>query len=217
MKRSPLERFLLLLAGLFAVAAAPDKASQDPPGMVTMTAEQQHTVKLQTALVTRQAITEPIRVPATIGFDIGHVAVLRPLAPARVLRLLVAPGDRVNAGQALARLQIPSLVDAEERLASARSSLQEASAGVAVARDALRRGEILARDGSLARAEAERRRLVLAQAQATEASARNQISALLTQVAQLDPGGANRQQGDGSWEERQPWWRRSPAWWRAWM
>ncbi len=153
-----------------------------------MSQEQQRTVGLQTARAQRRPITEPVRVPATIAFDEGHVAVLRALAPARVIRLLVQPDDEVHAGQALAELDIPSLITEEENLASARASSHEAEAGVAVARDAVRRGEILARDGSLARAEAERRRLVLAQVQASAESARNHVEALRTQVDRLHPG-----------------------------
>lgn len=46
---------------------------------------------------------------------------------------------------------------------------------------------MLARDGSLSRAEAERRRLVLAQAQANADAARNHVAALQTQVDRLHP------------------------------
>ena len=183
-----------MFAAWLLIAAAPDSQNshqKDPPGSVMMSQEQQRTVGLRTARVERRPITEPVRVPATIAFDQGHVAVLRPLVPARVVRLLVQPDDAVHAGQALATLDIPSLVIAEENLASARASATEAEAGVSVARDALRRGEILARDGSLAHAEAERRRLTLAQAQASADSARNHVEALRTQVDRLHPEGTH--------------------------
>jgi cobalt-zinc-cadmium efflux system membrane fusion protein len=182
------------LAALLIAAAAPadkgDKGTkpQDPPGVVRMTQEQQGTIKLQTARADRRPITEPVHVPGTVAFDQGHVALLRPLAQARVVRLLAQPGDAVRAGQPLAELDIPSLVNAEEGLAAAEASVREAEAGVAVARDSLRRGEILARDGSLARAEAERRRLVLAQAVAALDAARARVTALRAEVARLDPG-----------------------------
>jgi len=114
--------------------------------------------------------------------------VLRPLAQARVLRLLAQPGDTVRAGQPLAELDIPSLSTAQADLASAQASVREAEAAVAVARDSLRRGEALARDGSLARAEAERRRLVLAQADAAAEAAKARSGALQAEVARLNPG-----------------------------
>ena len=161
---------------------------KDPPGLVRMSAEQQKTIQLQTAHADRRPITEPVRVPGTVSFDQGHVAVLRPLAQALVTRLLAQPGDSVQVGQALAELQIPSLVTAQAGLTAARASNRESEAGVAVARDALRRGENLARDGSLARAEVERRRLVLAQADAGVESAHARTSALQADVARLNPG-----------------------------
>ncbi len=187
-----MRRALLLAAALLAMAAGkgepPKDAPQDPPGVVRMSDEQQKTVKLQTARADRRPITEPVNVPGTVAFDQGHVATLRPLAQARVLRLLVQPGDPVRAGQPLAELDIPSLTTAQTGLLAAQASVREAEAGVAVARDALRRGELLARDGSLSRAEAERRRLVLAQANAAAESARARAGALQTEVGRLNPG-----------------------------
>ena len=180
---------VLLAALCLALGAAKDEpAPKDPPGVVRMTAEQQKTIKLQTARADRRPITEPVNVTGTVAFDQGHVAVLRPLAQARVLRLLAQPGDTVRAGQPLAELDIPSLSTAQAGVASAQASMREAEAAVAVARDSLRRGEALARDGSLARAEAERRRLVLAQAEAAAEAVKARGGALQAEVARLNPG-----------------------------
>ncbi len=182
---------LALLSLLPAVARAKDAkpaTPADPPGMVRMSAEQQKTAGLQTARVAAREITEPMRVPGSIAFAQGHVAVLRPLAQARVLRLLAQPGDLVRAGQPLAEIYMPSLADEEANLATARASVREAAAGVAVAREALRRGLLLSQDGSLSRAEAERRRLVLAQAEAQAESARARAAALQAQIQRLGAG-----------------------------
>ena len=94
----------------------------------------------------------------------------------------------MRAGQKLAELDIPSLNSSQADLAAADASVQEAEAGVAVARDSLRRGELLARDGSLARAEADRRRLVLAQADSAAKAARARAAALQAGVGRLNPG-----------------------------
>jgi len=190
MRDTTMGRGAVLIAALcLALGAAKDEpAPKDPPGVVRMTAEQQKTVKLQTARADRRPITEPVNVTGTVAFDQGHVAVLRPLAQARVLRLLAQPGDTVRAGQPLAELDIPSLSTAQADLTSAQASVREAEAAVAVARDSLRRGEALARDGSLARAEAERRRLVLAQADAAAEAAKARSGALQAEVARLNPG-----------------------------
>ena len=176
-----MRRAALAVTAALLTAAAP----HDPPGVVSMSQEQQHTIKLQTARAEQRAITEAVRVPGTVAFDEGHVARLRPFAQGRVLRLLVQPGDQVRAGQPLAELETPLLTNDEENLAAARASVREAEAGVAVARDALRRGVILARDGSLSRAEAERRRLVLAQAEAAADTAHARTAALQAEVARL--------------------------------
>jgi cobalt-zinc-cadmium efflux system membrane fusion protein len=179
------------LAAILLAAAAPKDqkakpaAPQNPPGIVSMSQEQQHTIKLQTVRAEQRPITEAVRVPGTVAFDEGHVARLRPFAQGRVLRLLVQPGDPVRAGQPLAELDTPLLTNDEENLAAARASVREATAGVAVARDALRRGETLARDGSLSWAEAERRRLVLVQAGAAAESARARVTALEAEVKRL--------------------------------
>ncbi len=174
-----------------AVAGPPGDKGSDPPGVVRMSAEQQKTVKLRTARAERRPITEPLRLPGDVVFDQGHVAVIRPLAPATVVRLLVQPGDPVRADQALAEVEIPSLIDAQDSLAAAQAAIKEAEAGVAVARDALRRGEILARDGSLSRAEAERRRLALAQAVAQADVGRARLTALRARVSRLHPANSS--------------------------
>ena len=189
-----MRRSAAVLAGML-IAVAPARAADpkgaqpaDPPGVVRMSDEQQKTVQLQCAQADRRPITNPVRVPGAVAYDPGHVALLRPFGQARVLRLLAQPGDVVAAGQRLADLDMPGLATTEQDLAAANASVREADAGVAVARDALRRGELLARDGSLAHAEAERRRLVLAQAVAAADTARARTAALKVEVARLNPG-----------------------------
>ena len=188
-------RWLLLAACLLpSLAFAADKAKQpdkpaDPPGVVRMSTEQQRTVQLLTSRAESRPITEPVRVPGAVMFDPGHVAVLRPFNQARVMRLLVGVGDRVTAGQPLADLDMPSLATYQQDLVAARAAVPEAEAGLALARAALARGEILARDGSLARAEAERRRLMVVQASTALDAARARATALGAIVGRLSPSG----------------------------
>ncbi len=176
------------LAALLLLGGAGNDA-QPTPGVVRMSKQQQQTVNLQLARAAERPISQPVRVPGAVAFDEAHVAMLRPLAPARVERLLVQPGERVKAGQTLAELSVPSLVSAQEGLASARAAVEENEAGVTVARAALRRGVTLARDGSLAWAEADRRKLVLAQAEASLKAAQSRVSVLEAQIKRLDPSG----------------------------
>jgi cobalt-zinc-cadmium efflux system membrane fusion protein len=150
---------------------------------------QQHTVGLRTATAAVRPITEDVTAPGTIAFEPGHVAIIRPLAPARVVRLLVAPGDTVRAGQAVARVEIPSLISQEQELASAKANMRQAGDAASVARAAWQRGVVLAREGSMARAETDQRRLVLAQAEAALSVARYRVTALQSQVDRLHPSG----------------------------
>ena len=185
-----MRRVALVLAGLLLGAPSLAAESGDKqPGPVTMTAEQQKTVGLKTAPALRQEITKPVRLPGLVDFDPGHVAVLRPFEQARVVRLLVQPGDVVAAHADLAVLEMPGLSTLQQNLAATRASLHEAEAGVAVASASLERAVILSRDGSLARAEADRRRLIRAQAVAAEQTARARIGTLETQIGRLDPIG----------------------------
>ena len=183
-----MSRHLVLVALLLGAPAL--AAGDKQPDTVKMTAEQQKTVGLKTAQAQREAITEPVRLPGLVNFDPGHVAVLRPFGEARVVRLLVQPGDAVAAKQALVEVEMPGLTDLQQNLAASRAALRESAAGVAVASAALDRAIILARDGSLAWAEADRRRLVRAQAVAAQQTAQARIAALQTQIGRLDPMGS---------------------------
>lgn len=174
----------MAMAGLLLGPAA---VRAEPAGLLSMTPEQQKTIGLQTARAVREEITEPVRLPGNVTFDPGHVALLRPFAQARVVRLLVQPGNVVAARQPLAELDMPGLADLQQSLFAARAGLRETDAGIAVARAALDRAVILARDGSLARAEADRRRLVVAQAVATQQTAHARVTMLEASVARLDP------------------------------
>lgn len=180
---------LVLLLG----AAAPD------PGVVTMTPDQQKTVGLQYASATERRITEPVHIPGTVAFAEDHTALLRPLAPSRVVRLLAAPGAAVQRGDRLAILDIPSLLEAQQQRAGMAAAVRQAESGVAVAQAALRRGVALAADGSLARAEAERRRYALAEAVAARDVAVANQASLDARIARLGPvTGPGSQPGEGA-------------------
>jgi len=183
---------LLLAAGWAHSAVAADKPAgkdqqKDPPGIVRMSADAQKGAGLKTAPAVRRRVTEPIQAPGTILFDERHVARLRSFAQGRVLRLLVRPGDQVAVGQPLAELDIPGLTDARDSLAAAQAAVRQAQAEVQVAVASQRRGEMLARDGSVARAEAERRGAETARARAAADTARAQVAANEARVARLSP------------------------------
>ena len=84
---------------------------------------------------------------------------------------------------------MPSLLTAEQDLLAGQASLKEANAAVAVARASLTRANTLVKGGSFAQAEADRRRLVLAQAEASKEVASAKEAALRTAVSRLGPLG----------------------------
>ncbi len=83
---------ILLVLALAATALAPALAAdsgkpnnqpakeKDPPGLIHMSPEQQKTIDLKTATAEREQISEPLRLPGTVTFDPGHVALLARLA-----------------------------------------------------------------------------------------------------------------------------------------
>ena len=187
--RVPTAVAAVLFLPLVPSLAASGKGS-DPPGVVHMTAEQQKTVGLRTAQAQRRPITQPVQLTGSVTFDPGQVAVLRPYQQARIVRLLAEPGDAVSAGQTLIELDMPGLAELQQNLAGARASSVEAEVGVSVAAASLDRAVILSRDGSMARAEADRRRLVLAQAVEAQRIERARAAMLLTEIGRLAPAGA---------------------------
>jgi len=187
---TPLYAAALLVAALPAWAAdkpAGKDAPTDPPGIVRMSVEVQKSAGLKTAHAEHRRVTQPLQAPGTIIFDERHVARLRPISQGRVLRLLVRPGDKVTAGQPLAELDIPGLTDVRDSLAAAQAALRQAQAEVQVATASQRRGEMLAHDGSIARAEAERRSAETARSRAAVDTARAQVSANQARVTRLSP------------------------------
>lgn len=186
------------LALAIAASGAATALAADEP--VTMSLDQQRTIGLVTAVVSRRALVRSVRVPGRIELDPGHVAALRPLEPVRVLRLLVRPGDPVKAGQALLLLSSARVASDEATLPEAEVALAEATTGVAVAHDAWHRAVTLAADGAFSRAEAETRRLLLAQASAKAASARAELRRLKEEIARYGATPA----GDGSAVLRSP-------------
>ncbi len=187
-----------LLAATFAAAApAPQdghEKGEGPKGgeadIVRMSASQQRAAGVSTESVVMHPIIRTLHVPGAIVLDPTRTARLRPFAEARVVRLLVQPGEIVAAGSPLAELSSGRVATAQQELLTQRAMLREAEAGIAVARDALRRGVILARDGALAWAEAERRRLLLVQAQAQAQAVRARIAAGRVELASLGGAGA---------------------------
>jgi len=185
---------VITVAAVAAEKAAGKKAPEpeDPPGVVRMSVQAQQGAGIATRTAERRPVMEAVQAPGVVQFDERHVARLRPFVPGRALRLLAQPGDRVTRGQPLVEMDVPGLNDARDRVAAATASLHQAEAELAVALAAQRRGEVLSRDGSLSRAEAERRSAETARARASVETAQAQRASSQAQLTRLSPapGGA---------------------------
>ena len=181
------ERLVPTILLFLLAAAAPDGAGKPPadPDLLRMDAQQQQTVGLRTEPVISRPIVATLHLPGTIALDPALTARLRPIGDARVIRLLVQQGDTVKAGDGLADLFSGQIAAAQDSVASVRAQVREAADAVAVARDALRRAQLLARDGSLAWAEVGRRRLLVEQAQAQAATVQARQSSLTAELSGL--------------------------------
>ncbi len=185
-------RFPLLL--LLLAAAAPDDKGRPPPDpdLLQMDAQQQKTVGLRTEPVVSRPIVGTLHLPGTIALDPALTARLRPVGDARVIRLLVQQGDNVKPGATLADLFSGQIASAQDSVASVQAQTREAADAVAVAQDALRRAELLARDGSFAWAEVGRRRLLVEQARAQTATVHARRTGLTAELSGLAPGPGRR-------------------------
>ncbi|QXJ23525.1 HlyD family efflux transporter periplasmic adaptor subunit [Actinomadura graeca] len=149
----------------------------------------------QLGAVARSDVSEVVEAPGTVSAR--ATAVLRAPADGTVERLYVADGDKVRAGDVLARILSP---DAEERLARAREADRAASGGVSVPAgadlaalqhrtdEAAREGFAEAREAAQGIPDPEQRALVLTAITRAETGYRTAADAARTAVARLNAG-----------------------------
>lgn len=173
----------LLLLPLLLCAAAPDD-----PDLLRMDAQQQQTIGLRTEPVVSQPIIATLHLPGTIALDPALTARLRPIGEAQITRLLVQQGDMVKSGDTLADLFSGQIAAAQDSIAAEQAMTREAADAIAVAQASLHRAELLARDGSLAWAEVDRRRLLVEQARAQAATVQARRTSLTAELSALGAG-----------------------------
>lgn len=123
---------VVILGG--ASACSDNKTAQDAPDSVSAETEEEHAEEesdrvmlSEAAYATADIKTEAVRegvipgstgltVPGQVEFDPRRVAVISPRTPGRIEQLLVVEGDRVTAGQTVARLFSPAFVTAQSDL-----------------------------------------------------------------------------------------------------
>ena len=118
-------------------------------------------VGAHTAVVARQAFGESITAIGVVAPRPGHYAELAPAAPARVARIFVAPGDRVNAGDPLVEFE----------RAPFDAAAASADAALTVAQHAYDRAQRLAAAGIAARKDVDQAAADLASARSADVAA----------------------------------------------
>ena len=160
-----------------AQAAAPD------PDLVHLDADAQRQVGLAVVRARTGEVSRRLHAQGELAADPARTAELRPLDQGRVTQVLVKPGDAVRRGQTLIVYQDAALTGLDAELSRTRAALTEARAARDVARASLARGEALL-GGVVARAEVDRRRVALDEADTELASLGSQVSALSTRQEQ---------------------------------
>jgi RND family efflux transporter MFP subunit len=160
---------LLACAALLVSCKKADQA-QDDSGPVSVVISQ----------VARFDIARVVDLVGTLeplpGFDVK----LGPIVGGRLAQVLVAEGDRVRAGQVLARLDVTPLRDAvlqaEAQLAQAQAQAANAATKLSRARDALAAGVAAQQEVDDARLQNESAHASVRTAQAALSTARNQLA-----------------------------------------
>lgn len=167
--------------------SAPEKkeepAAEKGPALMEMTLEAQNHVGLQVAPAQVKNLVEHLQVTGTvqaIDSRIGHV---RPLARGRVQEVLAQVGDRVGAGQALARMDNMEGGELISQYRAGQADLQKLKVQFAVASKQAERYRRLLAIGATPEKEYETSR---AEQQALEESIRAQESVLGGLAARLD-------------------------------
>ncbi|MBL9107474.1 MAG: efflux RND transporter periplasmic adaptor subunit [Myxococcales bacterium] len=157
-----------------------DEHAEGPPGVVRLEAEAVERAGIRTGTVERRSLGGGTAIPAEIEFDPSSLAHVGPLVPGRFVRVAVALGDRVEAGQLLA-------VVASSDVSTARARLGQSKARLAAAELALKRQQQLSSEGIGAQ-----RTLIEAEAQVGELRA--DVEGLRRQLAVFGSGSAGELQ-----------------------
>ncbi len=168
----PLVSVSLLLAACgeeTTTAEAPTKApAAVDETIILLTPEQQATMGIKTAVVTRHPVPNTVTATATITVNRNLMAQVTPTISSKVSKILVDQGEKVEANQPLALLDSADLGEARSALAQSLSELDVAQAAAA-------RAEKLSREDIISEKDLLRARSDLKKAQASATAVRNRL------------------------------------------
>lgn len=181
--------------------AAPVAAAADTPpvpGAVDVAPEALTNMNLHFANAALRPGVREISAMGVVGFNAKRLARVSSPSRGRVVAIDVTVGQRVHAGQRLAVLDQFDLSDVRNQIASAESSVAEASAAAETAQAALTRATELVAAGGMAQSELERRRSAAAGAQAMLRSRQADLKKWLDMRERLMPTGDIAKKGDNA-------------------
>lgn len=148
--------------------AAPSMAANPAaPDVVALSPEALANVDLQYANAEERPAVREVTATGPVTFYPKRFALLTPLSKSRVVEINVDVGDHVRAGETLEVLDAFGLTDVRSRIAAATAGVVDAKAALVAADAALTRGRDLVASGTMSQGEVQRRRAMVARAQAT--------------------------------------------------
>jgi membrane fusion protein, heavy metal efflux system len=148
--------------------AVPAVATADPglPTTIALSDAELANLQLQIEKAKMGPLVRAVSATGSIGYDLLHLARIKPPARGRIESLDVIVGDRVVAGQRLAILDNFELSAAQSKVASAEAAVSRAKVQLATANAAFDRAANLSRTGGVAQREVDASRAAAASAQA---------------------------------------------------
>jgi cobalt-zinc-cadmium efflux system membrane fusion protein len=151
-----------------ARAAVPAVATADPglPTTIALSDAELANLQLQLEETKVGPLVRAVSATGNVGYDLLHLARIKPPARGRVESLDVTVGDRVVAGQRLAILDNFELSAAQSKVASAEAAVSQAKVQLATANAAFDRTANLIRTAAISQREVDTSRAAAASAEA---------------------------------------------------
>jgi membrane fusion protein, heavy metal efflux system len=148
--------------------AVPAVATADPglPTTIALSDAELANLQLQVEKAKMGPLVRAVSATGSVGYDLLHLARIKPSARGRIETLDVTVGDRVVAGQRLAILDNFELSAAQSKVASAEAAVSQAKVQLATANAAFDRAANLIRTGGIAQREVDASRAAAASAEA---------------------------------------------------
>jgi membrane fusion protein, heavy metal efflux system len=148
--------------------AAPAVATTDPglPTTIALSDAELASLQLQAENAKMGPLVRAVSATGSVGYDLLHLARIKPPARGRIESLDVTVGDRVTAGQRLAILDNFELSAAQSKVASAEAAVNQAKVRLATANADFDRATNLIRTGGIAQREVDTIRATAASAEA---------------------------------------------------